>query len=103
MIGGRQDQSMRILARPGIGETLVSIACVVGVLAVLVAVDVRVRDHFSLLFTEVTSEGVATWGDRLVALGGAVVDAARDKSVDEAPLLIFAGVGIVLLLFMLRT
>ncbi len=94
---------MRILTRPGIGETLVSIACLVAVLTLLVAVDVRVREHFSLLFSEVTSEGVGTWGDRLVAFGGAVFDAARDRSVEEAPLLIFAGVGIVLLLFMLRT
>jgi hypothetical protein len=94
---------MRILTRPGIGETLVSIACLVAVLTVLVAVDVRVREHFSLLFSEVTSEGVGTWGDRLLAFGGAVFDAAREQSLQEAPLLIFAGVGIVLLLFMLRT
>jgi hypothetical protein len=94
---------MRTLTRPGIGETLVSVACLVAVLTLLVAVDVRVKQHFSLLFTEATSEGVGTLGDRLVAFGGAVVDAARDRSVEEAPLLLFAGIGIVLLLFMLRT
>jgi hypothetical protein len=94
---------MRILTRPGIGETLASIACLVAVLTLLVAVDVRVREHFSLLFSQVTSEGVGTWGERFVAFGGAVFDAARERSVEEAPLLVFAGIGIVLLLFMLRT
>jgi hypothetical protein len=94
---------MRILTRPGIGETLASIACLVAVLGLLVAMDARVHEHFSLLFTQVTSEGVGTWGNRAVAFGGAIFDAARDRSLEEAPMLVFAGVGIVLLLFMLRT
>jgi len=66
-------------------------------------VDARVHERFFLLFAEARSEGVGTWGDRLQSLGAAIVQAARDHSLDQAPLLIFAAVGVVLLFFMLRT
>lgn len=90
-------------ARPGIRETMLSIVCLTVLVSALVAVDVRVREHFSLLFTQVSSESVGTWGARVESLGAAIVQAAHDQAVDQAPLLVFAGVGLVLLIFMLRT
>jgi hypothetical protein len=95
--------TMTVRARPGIRETLLSIVCLTVLMSALVAVDVRVREHFSLLFTQVSSESVGTWETRAESFGAAVVQAARDQAVDQAPLLVFAGVGLVLLIFMLRT
>jgi hypothetical protein len=42
-------------------------------------------------------------GDRVSDLGGALWMAAKDQSIENAPLLVFAVVGAVLFLFMLRT
>ena len=94
---------MTVHARPGIRETLLSIVCLAMLVSALIAVDGRVRERFSLLFTQVSSEGVGTWGDRAQSLGAAIVQAAHDQAVNQAPLLVFAGVGLVLLIFMLRT
>ncbi len=91
---------MRILTRAGVNDAFVSVLCLVMVFGALVAIDDRVRDRFSLLFHEAASGDLAT---RLGALSDAVIQAARDQSIANAPMLIFAAVGVVLLLFMLRT
>lgn len=89
--------------RPGIGEAMASIICLAVVLATLVAVDGRVRDRFDALVSHASSDGVNTWTERAGALGAAIVQAARDRSIDQAPLLIFTVVGGGLLFFMMRT
>ncbi len=97
------DGAVRVLSRPGIGEVVGSAVCLVAVLATLVAIDGRVHERFDALVTRASSDGLSTWGERAAALGGAVVQAARDRSIDQAPLLVFAVVGAALLIFMLRT
>ncbi len=94
---------MRVLNRPGLGEAVASVICLVVVLATLVAVDGRVRDRFSALVTQASSEGITSWEQRAGAFGNAVVQAARDRSLDQAPLLVFTVVAAALLIFMLRT
>jgi hypothetical protein len=94
---------VRVLNKPGIGEVVGSAVCLVVVLATLVAVDGRVHERFDALVTRASSDGLNTWGERVAALGGAVAQAARDRSIDQAPLLVFAVVGAALLIFMLRT
>ncbi len=89
--------------KPGIGEAVASVICLAVVLATLVAVDGRVRDRFDALVHQASSEGVNTWSDRAGALGEAIVQAARDRSIDQAPLLVFTVVGGALLFFMMRT
>ena len=44
-----------------------------------------------------------SWSHRAGEVGGTLWRAARDKSMDGAPVLIFATVGAVLTVFMLRT
>ena len=44
-----------------------------------------------------------SWGDRIGDLGGTLWSAARDHSIDSAPLLIFATVSTVLTLFMMKS
>lgn len=96
-------QFVRFLTRPGIGEAMASAICVVAVLATLVGIDSRVRDRFVALVNQASSDGLATWGERVGALGDAVVQAARDHSIEQAPLLVFTVVAAALLIFMLRT
>jgi hypothetical protein len=84
----------------GIREGLLSAAVFGAILFALVSVDPRVEAQMTDL---VRGASVGSWGDRLGDLGGALWSAARDHSIDNAPLLVFATVGTVLTLFMLKS
>jgi hypothetical protein len=71
------------------------------VLGGLVSVDARVRDRFSNLISG--GDDLTPWGDRFSDLVHALISAIRYQSIENAPLLIFATVGIVLFLFMVRS
>jgi hypothetical protein len=78
--------------------SLTAFAIVVGGLAY---VDPRVRDQFAQLLTG--GDGISSWDNRLADLGSTLVSALRYQSLENGPLLIFAVVGAVLFLFMVRT
>jgi hypothetical protein len=78
--------------------SLIGFALVVGG---LVYVDPRVRDHFTRLVSG--GDGIASWDNRLMDLGGVLAGALRHQSIENGPLMIFAVVGAVLFLFMIRT
>jgi hypothetical protein len=86
----------------GVREGAVSAAVFGGVLFALISVDPRVRDHVADLVGG-GSVSVGPWGSRLAELGDALWTAARHQSIDNAPLLVFATVGAVLTVFMLRS
>ncbi len=67
----------------------------------LVSVDARVRDQVSELMGNTTS--VAPLSTRFSELADALWSAARHQSIENAPMVVFATVGIVLTLFMLRS
>jgi hypothetical protein len=71
-----------------------------GVLIALTSVDARVRERVSDVVTG--GDGLTPWGDRLTDLGTALTSAVRHQSIENAPLLIFAAVGAVLFVFMLK-
>ena len=56
--------------------------------------------HLLFLFG---SGSLTPWGDRAGDLGSALWYAVRTQSIDNAPLLVFATVGTVLTIFMLRS
>lgn len=85
----------------GFRQVIVSAAVFSAVLLMLVSIDGRVRDRFGDLFSG--GDGFSPFGSRAADLGHALVGAARYQSIENAPLLIFAAVGAVLVLFMLRT
>lgn len=85
----------------GIRQSIASAAVFTAVLLALVSIDDRVRERCSVLMSG--GDGLSPWGDRAADLGHALVDAARHQSIENAPLLVFAVGGAVLVLFMLRT
>jgi hypothetical protein len=86
--------------RVGIRETAVSAIVFGAVLFALISFDPRVKAQ---LTDSVRMTSAATLGHRASEVGGTLWRAARDKSMDGAPVLIFATVGTVLTVFMLRT
>lgn len=80
---------------------MLSVTVFVIVLGGLVFVDPRVRDRFSALITG--GDGVMSAGERASELGSALLSALRYQSIENAPLLIFATVGAVLFVFMVRS
>jgi hypothetical protein len=91
--------AMKLAIRQG----LASAAVFGAVLLVLISVDDRVRERFSDLMAGGANGSVSPWGDRAGDLGSALVSAARYQSIENAPLLVFAGVGAVLVVFMLKS
>jgi hypothetical protein len=85
----------------GLREGAVSAAVFGAILFALISVDPRVRDHLSDLVGSGTS--VAPLSARASELGGSLWSAARYQSMENAPLLVFATVGAVLTVFMLRS
>ena len=83
----------------GLRQSMISITGLAIVLGGLVFIDPRVRDRFSAL---VSGDG-GTLADRAGELGHALMTALRYQSIENAPLLIFATVGFVLFVFMVRT
>ena len=84
----------------GFREGMLSAAVFAAILFALMSVDPRVEAQMTDL---VRGASVTSWPDKLGDIGGALWYAARDNSIDSAPLLIFATVGTVLTLLMLKS
>jgi hypothetical protein len=82
-------------------QWILSIAVFVLIIGALVSVDERVRNQFEQLVSG--GGGVSSWDNRLMDLGAALVAAVRHQSIDNAPLMVFATVGALLFIFMVRT
>jgi hypothetical protein len=71
------------------------------VLLALVSVDDRVRAQVGILVNG--GDGMSSMTAQAVGLGDALIGAARYQSIEHAPLMVFAAVSAVLVLFMVRT
>jgi len=87
----------------GLRQGIASAAIFAAVLLVLVSVDDRVRDRMNDLVRGGSGGSLTPWGDRAGDLGSALVAAVRYQSIENAPLLVFAAVGAVLVVFMLKS
>lgn len=87
----------------GVRESVASVLVFAAVLAMLVSIDPRVRARFVSLAADPTGSAITPLGDRLSDLSGALWLAAKDQSIENAPLLIFSVIGALLVLFMVRT
>lgn len=91
---------MRRVVRDG----LISMGALVLLLLALVSIDDRVRERVtSLVTTPPSSAEIVGIGDQISDVSHVVMKAARTQSIDHAPLMIFAAVAAVLVLFMVRT
>ena len=68
--------------------------------AAVMAVDSRVRDEVNRVLWG--SDGVATWDDRALSATRTVTDSLQYQGIDNGPVMVFAVVGGVLFLLMLR-
>lgn len=84
-------------------DALLSVGALAVLLLTLVAVDDRVREQVSLRLAKPSSAELASAGERVRDLAAVVLEAARDQSLEHAPLMIFVLAATVLVLFMLRT
>lgn len=85
----------------GMRQSLVS-AAVFGIVVLGIAsVDASVRERFVQLAAGAGT--TSSWSDRSMNLVDALGTAVRYQSIENAPLLVFAGVGAVLFVFMVRT
>jgi hypothetical protein len=84
----------------GTRQALVSAAVFGLLLVMLVSVDQRVRERATQMVSR--GDGLSSMGDRATDLGGALLSAFRHQSIENAPLLVFATVGAVLVVFMLK-
>ena len=87
----------------GVRETATSALSVGIVLTALVSFDPRVRARVGSLFGDPGGQVLAPLSDRMGELGNVLWMAARDQSVENAPVLLFTVVGVVLVAFMLRS
>jgi hypothetical protein len=81
----------------GMRDGAISAAVFCAVMFALISVDPRVRDHVADV---VGGGGAGPWGSRVAELGDALWSAARYQSIENAPLVVFATVGVVLTIFM---
>ena len=82
-------------------QMMLSVIAFVLVIGGLVYVDPRVGSQFTQLASG--DGGVSSWGDRAADLGSTLLATIRYQSLENGPLMIFAVVGAVLFLFMVRT
>ena len=81
-------------------QSVASAAVFLAVLLMLVSVDSRVREHFTTLVS--SEDSVSSVGARAGDLGGTLASAVRHGSIENAPMMIFATVGGLLVVFMLK-
>ena len=84
----------------GLRQAFVSALVFCGVVVGLASFDPRVKDGMQNLIYG--GNGITTWDSRAVDLGKALVTAVQFQSIDNSPLMIFAAVGAVLFVFMVK-
>ena len=85
------------------GDALISAAALVVLLVGLVAIDDRVRERvLSVIRTGEVSSSVGSITSMASDVAGVLVMAARDQSLDHAPLAVFVVAATALVLAMLR-
>jgi hypothetical protein len=95
---------MQTAIRERIYGGLIASAGFLALLGGLAIIDRRVRRELSLLFSgSGPPQGLTTAGERVNDLLLIVLQAARDQTIEHAPLVIFGLAAAVLVLFMMRT
>jgi hypothetical protein len=80
-----------------------SMAGFMAVLVTLIVFDERVARQLTIMFRRTPDRELLVMRDWLGSLGAAVAVAARDQSIEHAPMLVFTMFAILLVIFMVRT
>jgi hypothetical protein len=87
-----------------IGEALISVGSLCLLIAILASFDPRVRDQISMRISPgQPAVQMAHAESTIRSVASVAFIAARDQSIEHAPMVIFVLLAIVLFLFMLRT
>ena len=81
-------------------QFLLSIGGFALLVTAVMAVDSRVRDEINRVLWG--TDGVATWDTRAMSATRSVTDSLQYQGIDNGPVMVFAVVGGVLFLLMLR-
>jgi hypothetical protein len=92
---------MRAGMKLGLRGSALSVFVFMVLLFGLTMFDPRVRDTLADLFS--SGGGMAPFGERLGDAGYAIWSAVRYQGIENSPMLVFATVGTVLTVFMLRS
>ena len=93
-----------MVMRRAIGDAMMTAGSALTLVLALVLLDDRVRDQLSAVVDpRHPGAALADMGQRVNQIAAIVAVAARNQSIDHAPLVIFALAATVLVLFMLRT
>ena len=84
-------------------DAVVSLGALTLLIVALVAIDDRVREQITARFHAGPTAQMADLGSRLQDAAAIVALAAKNQSIEHAPLVIFVVAATVLTLFMLRT
>ena len=95
---------MSLVRRRAIGDAVISVGALCALIALLAAYDVRVREQISMRFSAgQPTVQLANAESSVRSLASVVFVAARNQSIEHAPMVIFVLLAVVLFLFMLRT
>jgi hypothetical protein len=92
-----------VLKRRWFNDAVVSLGALTLLIVLLVAIDDRVRDQITARVHAGPSAQIADLGSRARDVAAILASAARDQSIEHAPLAIFVVAATVLVLFMVRT
>ena len=84
-------------------DAMITAASALALIAGLLVIDANVREQVSLRLTAPSAATLAATGNGVRDLASVLWTAARDQTLDHAPLAIFTLAAVVLVLFMLRT
>jgi len=84
----------------GMRESVISFAVFLGVIVALTTVDPNLHQR---LGDVVSGGGVSQLSGRASDVGGALWTALRTQSIENAPMVVFATVGVLLTLFMFKS
>ena len=89
--------------RRAFGEGLMSVGALAILVLALIAIDDRVREQVWMRWSAPSPAQLSNAGENVRDLTSVIYVAARDQSLEHAPLLIFGLGATVLVLVMLRT
>src|SRR5262245_27714654 len=92
-----------VLKRRFVKDAFVSLGALTLLMVTLVAIDERVREQITSRLHAGPSAQIADIGSRLQDVAAIVMVAAKNQSIEHAPMVIFVVAATVLVLFMLRT